>query len=156
MFSSADFISVAKATFLGALLVLSAVPLAEASDNQLTFPIDPVLSMSGKDGARLDGSVSFYFGDTVHPKVVKSLGDAVTNKKTNSLGKSDSEACNWAMLSALLTLQDAAKAKGGNAVINITSYYKKEVRSYNKDFECHAGSFVTGVTLKGDIVTIKK
>jgi uncharacterized protein YbjQ (UPF0145 family) len=58
-------------------------------------------------------------------------------------------------LSALITLQERAHTEGGNAVINIKSFYKKQEVSYDKEFECHVGTFVSGVALKGDVVKLK-
>ncbi|MES1991346.1 MAG: excinuclease ATPase subunit [Pseudomonadota bacterium] len=155
MTSLLKFSTFVKTVLLGAAFAVGAVQMAEARDSALVLPVDPVLGMSGKDGDRLDGTIKFYFGATVHPKVTKTFGNFATNKKTNSFGKSDNDACNWAMLSALLALQERAKNEGGNAVVNIVSNYKKQVKSYDKEFECHAGAFVTGVALKGDVVTIK-
>jgi hypothetical protein len=58
------------------------------------------------------------------------------------------------MLSALIDLQDAARKQGGNAVVNIVSFYKKNEFSSPTDYDCHAGAFVAGVALKGDIVKL--
>jgi hypothetical protein len=111
---------------------------------------------SGEARKVLDGSISFYFGNSPHAAVVRNFGNFVTNKKSNAFGKSDAETCNHVLLSALITLQDRAHKEGGNAVINIKSYYKKNEVSYDKEFECHVGTFVSGVTLKGDVVTLKR
>jgi uncharacterized protein YbjQ (UPF0145 family) len=80
----------------------------------------------------------------------------VTNKKTNKANKSDEEACHVAMLSGLIQLQERARKEGGNAVINIESYYKKKSYKSKDKFECHAGNIMAGVALKGDVVKLKK
>ncbi|WP_010322039.1 hypothetical protein [Marinobacterium stanieri] len=103
---------------------------------------------------RLDPNIKFYFGSQNHPKVLNSFGQFSTNKKTNAFNKSDEEACRWVMLSALLSLQDRAIREGGNAVINIASYYKKNKVSSNTEFECHAGNIMAGVALTGKVVKI--
>jgi len=139
----------------GALLAMVGVQAAEARNTKLILPVNGVLSSSDAK-TKLDGSVAFYFGKSKHPAVVRKFGNYVTNKKTNSFGKSDAEACNWAMLSALITLQERAQKEGGNAVINIESYYKKEPNSLNSEYECHAGAFVAGVALRGDVVKLAK
>jgi uncharacterized protein YbjQ (UPF0145 family) len=59
------------------------------------------------------------------------------------------------MLSALIQLQERARREGGNAVINIKSYYKKQTFSSESQFECHAGNIMAGVALKGDIVKLR-
>ena len=100
--------------------------------------------------------VAFYFSNQPHPAVETSLGEYVTNKKGNSAGRPDEEACRWTMMSALKQLRDRAIDEGGDAVINIVSYYRKEVFASDTLFECHAGAFVAGVALKGTVVKLKK
>ena len=53
------------------------------------------------------------------------------------------------MLSALMTLQEGAKAHGANAVTGIVSYYKKVEYKNASQYECHAGNIMSGVALKG-------
>lgn len=103
---------------------------------------------------KLDPSIRLYFGDQKTPKILKSLGNYSSNKKTNAFAKSDEEACKWVLLSALLSLQERAKAEGGDAVVNIASYYKKNVYSSNTTYECHAGAIMAGVALTGTVVKI--
>jgi hypothetical protein len=144
-----------KTVILGIALAVIGAQAAEARDDAMVMSVtDAMNAPAAKE--KLDGSVAFYFGKSAHPAVLKKIGTYVSNKKTNSLGKSDVEACNWAMLSALITFQERAQSEGGNAVINLVSYYKKNEKSYDSDFECHAGAFVTGVALKGDVVKLKK
>jgi uncharacterized protein YbjQ (UPF0145 family) len=78
----------------------------------------------------------------------------VSNRKTNAVGKSDEKACNWAFLSAMIALEKRAKQLGANAVVNIVSYYQKDVMSSATEFECHAGAVIAGVALKGDFVNV--
>lgn len=105
---------------------------------------------------KLDPNIQFYFGDQAHPNKLQSFGNAVSNKKTNAFNKSDKEACEWVLLSALLSFQDRVKAEGGNAVINLESYYKKNTFRSSTEYECHAGAIIAGVALKGDIVRLAK
>jgi len=119
-----------------------------AADKVLHLDVKDVLDSSFSEG-KLDGSVKFYFAGQSTPKVLKTMEEDVTNKKTNAFGKSKEEACKWVMLSALLTLQESAKARGANAVIGIVSYYKKVEYKNASQFECHAGNIMSGVALKG-------
>ena len=82
------------------------------------------------------------------------MGDFVANKKTNALIKTDREACEWVFLSALLSLQKSAIAKGDNAVINIRSFYKKNEISSETKFECRVGLLMADVAVKGTIVSL--
>jgi hypothetical protein len=44
---------------------------------------------------------------------------------------------------------------GANAVVNIISYYRKVPMSSDTQYECHAGTLMAGVALKGDFVKIE-
>lgn len=135
------------------VLTFGLVRSAEARDTKYLLPIAAALEI--KDAkARLDGSVKFFFGDQQTPNVLVKLGTDVTNLKTNAVGKSDEKACNWVFLSAMIALEKRAKQLGANAVINIVSYYKKEVMSSTTEFECHAGAVIAGVALRGEFVKI--
>lgn len=65
-------------------------------------------------------------------------------------------ACNWAFLSALISLQDRAKSVEANAVVNIASYYKKVEVRHETMYECHKGGLMAGVALKGDVVRVAR
>jgi len=88
--------------------------------------------------SKLEG-VSFYFGDEGHPSVKKNHGEFRTNKKTNAFNKSDLEACQWVMMSALLQLRTRAQ----NEVSSETEY------------TCGAGTTVAGVALIGTVVELE-
>ena len=139
---------------LGLGLVLAGLSTgACARDTVLQIPLADVLDMPEAQ-AKLDGSVKFFLDGQPKPKVLKTFGAEVVNEKTNGANKSDEFGCKWAALSGLIRLQELAKRQGANAVINIVSYYKKgEVKS-STTFECHAGTFVIGVALKGDFAKI--
>lgn len=127
----------------------------QARDTAHFLPIKDAIEM-GKAKSELGDDVKLYFGSQLHPAVEKTLSKGVvTNKKTNGVGKSDEEACNWVMLSALIQLQERARNEGGNAVINIESYYKKKSFKSQDQFECHSGAVMSGVALKGDVVKLK-
>ena len=140
-------------TSLAMATTMAAVMPAQARDTKHLLPISE--GIAANDGEeRLNGTVKFYFGNQDHPKVLTKLGSDFTNRKTNAFGKSDERACNWAFLSALVQLEKRAGELGANAVVNITSYYKRNVFSSATEFECHAGAIMAGVALKGDFVKI--
>ncbi|GAA4089432.1 excinuclease ATPase subunit [Zhongshania borealis] len=103
---------------------------------------------------RLNSSVRFYFGDQAHPTPTQRFGERVTSKKTNGFNKTDRESCEWVLLSALLALEKSAIAAGGNAVVNIRSFYNKNAFSSTTEYECHTGAIITGVALTGDVVKL--
>lgn len=127
---------------------------AQARDTALFLDFDAVVQEATQAG-RLDGSVKFYLAGEKAPGNVKVIREAVTNKKTNAFNKSDEEACSWVLQSALITLQDAAKAAGANAVTDIVSFYKRKVYSSATQYECHAGAFVAGTALKGNLANVQ-
>jgi hypothetical protein len=137
---------------LALLGVLSITP-AFARDDVQNFPIADVVNNPAY-AARLAG-VKFYFGDQTHPAVSREIGSYTSNKKTNAFGKSDKEACEWAFLSALLSFHQRALAEGGDAVVNLTGYYKKQPFSSTTHFQCGSGATVAGVTLKGTVAKLK-
>jgi hypothetical protein len=103
---------------------------------------------------RLDDSIKLYFGDQPTPKVLSTLGQNTSNWTTNGFGKDDQFGCKWAAYSALVALQVRAKHLGADAVINISSNYKNNLSTSQTEFECHAGTFVIGVALKGTFVKL--
>ncbi|MGA9526290.1 MAG: excinuclease ATPase subunit [Myxococcaceae bacterium] len=143
-----------KLMALSLFAVTFATP-ALARDTVYKIPLADVLAMP-EAKQKLDGSVKFFLAGAKTPKVLETRGTEIVNKKTNAANKTDEFACKWAALSALIDLQQAAKRNGANAVVEISSYYKRTEWKHATDFECHAGTFVAGVALKGDFVRIDK
>ena len=94
-------------------------------------------------------NVSINFGTGYSGQVI--VKDLTSNKKTNGFNKSDEEACQIALLSALKTFQERALKEGGTKVVNLTGYYKKQPFNSKTQFQCGSGALMSGVTLKGDI-----
>jgi uncharacterized protein YbjQ (UPF0145 family) len=138
-----------------ALTIASLLPtFSQARDTVLNLDFAAVVQEATAAG-KLDGSVKFYLAGATVPGKSSPLGELVTNKKTNAFNKTDEEACSWALQSALITLQDAAKKAGGNAVVDIVSFYKRKESRNSKTYECHAGTFVGGVAIKGQAANLK-
>lgn len=134
------------------ILFLSAFPFAaQAKDNITDYSIEDTMAVE-KVAAAIGDGVKFYFAGQSHPKVVKSLGNYQSNKKTNAFGKSDQAACQWAFASAMKTLKKRALREGGNAIINIKSNYRGNLTESATTFKCGAGTAIAGVTLVGDVV----
>jgi uncharacterized protein YbjQ (UPF0145 family) len=134
------------------MLLLAATP-SFALDEVVMLPIVNALNLPEAQ-QRLGNSVKFYFGDQQAGRVAQTFGRFVANPKSNGFGKTEGSACERAFLSALLSFQERAESVGGNAVINIESYYKKHEVSSATEFECHKGVFVTGVALRGVVVRL--
>jgi uncharacterized protein YbjQ (UPF0145 family) len=139
-------------TLAASFTMLSAAP-AFARDTVENYPIEPALH---SEPGKVSDDIALYFAGQRHPAVAKKIGEFATNKKTNAFGTSDTDACQHVFLSAVIELQDRARKEGGNAVINIKSNYKNEVRESATEFTCGAGAVIAGVALKGDVVTLRK
>ena len=126
---------------------------ASAADRKQTLPIAAAMAANDAQG-RLGESVKFYFGAQPTPAIVEKLVSDKTSQKTNAFGKSDDKVCQWAFLSAMLSLQKRAQALGANAVVNIVSNYGNVPFSSETEYECHVGAIMGGVALKGDFVRI--
>lgn len=142
-------------TRLVALAIVSALSCsaAFARDTVLHIPFADVLAMPEAQD-KLDKDMKFFLAGQSTPKVIKRFSTDTSNPKTNGFNKSDEFGCKWAALSALINLQNSAKREGANAVIDIVSYYKKNEYKSATDFECHAGTFVIGVALRGTYAKI--
>ena len=100
-----------KKTMLTLVLAASATAAAlpaVAADRAMMVPIENAMNVNDAKG-RLGDTVQFYFGDQKTPKVASKITSDSTSQKTNSVGKSPEEACNWAFLSAMLALKKKAE-----------------------------------------------
>ncbi len=124
--------------------------LAVARDTHLKLPIKDALE-TPEAKEKLGSDVKFIFG-APGPAGAKDLGTYTSNKKTNFANKSDKEGCERAFLSAMISFKERALREGGNAVVNLQSYYKKNVFSSATEYECGAGAIMGGVTFRGTVV----
>ncbi|MGO2011032.1 MAG: excinuclease ABC subunit A [Pseudoalteromonas sp.] len=141
--------------FITSLLLVIAtltVTAVEARDDIGKYPIQSLLETTKAKNALLD--IPLYFADQTYSAHSSKYGEVITNKKTNAFNKSDQEACEWVMLSALKALQERAVKEGMNAVVNIQSYYKKREFVSSTEYECGAGMLMAGVALKGTLVKL--
>lgn len=146
-----------KATPLGlASLFLFATPaLAMAADKIVHLPFEQVVAEAQKAG-RLDPNIRFYLAGNNPAGAVTVVNDnAITNRKTNAFGKKDQTTCDWVLQSALIALQNDAKAAGANAVVDIVSNYNDVVYSDPANYECHVGFLMSGVQLKAKLAKVQ-
>lgn len=142
-----------KKLLLAVLVLIVSLPVLARDSRQVIAYADAMNMPAAKE--KLNGDIQFFFGDQKFPAVERKMAEYTSNKKTNALNKSDQEACQWVFLSAMVSLRDRAIREGGNAVVNIHSYYKKNELSSATEFECGAGTFVAGVALRGTVVKLK-
>lgn len=139
-----------KQLALAATLCFGTVVSVHAADAVYDYNFKEAVDRAVADGF-LDGTVKFYLAGTKSGGVVLQKG-IVSNKKTNGFGKSAETACDHVLRSALIQLQNAAKAKGANSVTNIVSYFKANESANTTTYQCYKGTAVASVALKGDIV----
>lgn len=133
---------------------MAAVLPAQARNVKYMLSIPTALE-SDMAKAKLDDSVKLYFGPQAYSKAAQAIGTLDAHGKMPIEDKADLASCFASFADALRTLQKNAKDVGANAVVNIASYFKKgPLVSSATEFECHAGSFQSYVTLKGELVKI--
>ena len=93
------------------LLSLALAPFAQAEDVQVSFPLKNALE-NPKISSKLN-HVKLFWGDQGHPAVKTDFGEFKTSKRTNAFMKAREEACQWALASALIQLQERAVAANG-------------------------------------------
>ena len=144
-----------KTCTLIAILALASTP-ALAREDHVKVAIQQALAKGQSYKTTVDPDIKLYWGSQKTPAVAKRIGEWTANRKTNAANKSDEEACTIAFVSAIAALQERARKEGGNAVINIKSFYKNENSESPTEYVCGAGKIMAGVSLKGTVVTIKK
>jgi hypothetical protein len=128
---------------------------ALARDDRNRYSIEEAMATwAAKD--KLNQGFSFQFGPDTEGKVLADHGTFTSNKKTNAVGETDKDACEWVFLSAMISFQDRIKSEGGNAVVNLRSNYKNEEFSSATEFECGNGAIMAGVSFVGDVVTLEE
>ncbi|MEB2344010.1 MAG: excinuclease ABC subunit A [Deltaproteobacteria bacterium] len=137
---------------LALIAVLAVPPPAWARNTLLDLPVEEA-KKSGHSSRLLD--VPFYMAGQKHPPIAKSLGEFSSNRRTNAFNKSDRSACQIAFLSAIIALQQRARAEGGNAVVEIRSITRHEDLSSPSQYRCAAGNVVANVVLTGRVVKLK-
>ncbi|NNH88113.1 excinuclease [Acinetobacter terrae] len=139
-----------KKLTLIAALCFGRVVSAQAADTAHNLDFKSAVERAVADGT-LDGSVKFYLAGTKSGGNVVQK-DAVTNKKTNGFAKSAETACDHVLRSALIQLQNTAKAQGANSVTNIVSYFKANESKSSTTYQCFKGMALASVALKADLV----
>jgi hypothetical protein len=140
------------AVSLAGLLCVPASP-AWAADEEVHLSFEELLA-TAQAKEKLDPGVRLFLRGQKTPRILEKKGEDVSNRKTNGFGKEATTSCQWAALSALMALQDKARRLGGNAVVDIVSFYKRDASASATNYECHVGHVVSGVSFKGTIATV--
>ena len=92
----------------------------KAAEKTYFFSIEQALN---KHSTLVDPNIGLYFATQPHGEIIENFGTFVSNKKTNGWGKAPDTSCSWVFMSAIKSLQQRAMVEGGNAVVNIHSFY---------------------------------
>ena len=125
----------------------------EARDDKYLFPIDQALT---KHSDSIAPNIKLYFATQSPEGVPLDRGTYTANKTTSARFKAPRESCDWVFISAVLSLQQKAMQLGGDAVVNIHSYYGQIERSDEDVYECHDGKNVSRVALRGTVVKLEE
>ena len=120
------------------------------------FPVTDGMEKGKSTKDRIDPDIRVFFGKQKSPAVERKLGEFTANRKTNATNKTDKEACEIAFVGAVVGLQQRARREGGDAVVNVHSVYKNEFRESDTEYLCGAGTFMSGVALRGTVVKLKE
>ena len=130
------------------IVCLLSITSVQARNEFQPFSINEAVAAPGA-AAQLDSTVKLYFGGQSATNVAKTLRDILVVRRVNTVLNKGDAACRSAFVEAIGFLQKAARAAGGNAVINIRSNFKNNERSSEVDYDCSVGSFRSVVSLKG-------
>ena len=139
------------------LAALSAATIgAQARDNILRLPFAGALSDPAVQ--RVVGTTPLRFGSAsaanaeILVRDVQIDGSALplreNQNQRDSQPPSDESVCQKAFADAMARLSDAARQAGAAAVVGIVSDYKGQLHDDAANYECHAGSFRSFVSLR--------
>jgi uncharacterized protein YbjQ (UPF0145 family) len=135
-------------------LLIATPAAAQRQDAVNVFPV--AAAVSRPEFTSQANGIRFYFAGERHPGIVRRVqNNATTSQRARKSGRTADEACQWAMMNALLRLRDAAVNSGANAVINIRSNWDNHEWASGTEYQCAVGRMMAGVALKGDIVTLR-
>lgn len=142
-----------KVGTLTIVLFFSLVSIAFARDELRHLVFELALENQNVKEALLPGVELFFVGND-HPPVEKEYAISKTLRITNGFLKDKYEACEWALASAFVDLQQAALDRGGDAVINITSTLNNRKSPSVEQYDCLVGMMLVRVEIEGTIVKL--
>jgi hypothetical protein len=135
------------------LAALMTVGNASAVDERWMFSLEEAMK-SRAAKLKLDPNIKLYFGNQAHPAVLQSIAEWNIHKTSNGFGRTDKKACQRALIGILVEMQEKARQKGANAIVNIKSNYMNAEFSSETEFQCVSGHLVSVVEMKGSLVKL--
>jgi len=136
------------------LLAVSS-PAAWADD---VLIMDPQKALSSDEFKRAMGNdVTFYFTGAATPAVKTNMEEFLVDRVTRRSSGPPETNCRRVLLAAFRDFQAHARKKGGNAVVNMLSFYRNHYAADSTMVECHITSEVKArIVLRGNIAQIEK
>jgi hypothetical protein len=135
-----------------ALILAPGVGLTKDSDRVLDLPIAPALEDKNLASVLPEG-VKYFFAD--QPSGAEKELEAInSHRKSPVMYLGPEKSCRRAFISALVALGEAAKAQGGNAVIDIRTNYNTTVLASRDRFRCGVGMRLVGVGMTGKAAVV--
>jgi uncharacterized protein YbjQ (UPF0145 family) len=133
--------------------------LAACGTQLKTLPIQPVLSAAPTDAfstaAAERAKVAVYFGKQEHADVARRVGEASHSVRIARSADGADVSCNKALASAIDKLRDDARAKGANAVIDVTTRFHENESNSSTDYTCGVSPSAAAIAVKGDLVVLQ-
>src|SRR5258706_9522518 len=131
-----------SALLISGLLAISS-PAAWAED---VLIMDPQIALSSDEfKAGLGNDVAFYFTGAATPAFKTDMEEFLVDRVTRRSAGPPKTHCRRVLLAAFLDFQARARKKGGNAVVNMVSFYQKPYAADSTRVECHITSSSTGL-----------
>jgi len=139
---------------ISGLLAISS-PAAWAED---VLIMDPQIALSSDEfKAGLGNDVAFYFTGAATPAVKTDMEEFLVDRVTRRSSGPPETNCRRVLLAAFLDFQARARKKGGNAVVNMVSFYRKHYAADSTMVECHITFEVKArIVLRGTVAQIDK
>lgn len=140
---------------LTSLLLFACIADVFAADELRHLDFKVAMESPKVEGALLP-QVDLYFIGDEHPEMIREYGTFRTTRRTNAFLKDKFGACEWALASALVHLQESALEYGGNAIIDITSNLNHRKSPAADQYDCLVGAMMVQVEIEGRVVKLDK
>jgi uncharacterized protein YbjQ (UPF0145 family) len=129
------------------------LPARPPSDGAIFLPLDPILA-SAEAKAILGQNISAYWGVKA-PAYSQRYGPDEYSEDADIGKLPNEEACKQAVLKALGSMIEEAKARDFDSIIKIRSFLNGEFTPVTTDVECQLGRRTASVTLQASLASKK-
>lgn len=135
-----------KLSLVGAMLVAALTQVGCATEvKSLPF---------AASGSESRGEVPVYFGDQNHAAVKTRLGEVSYSVRIARKESGPSEACHLALREAVQKMQQAARERHANAVIDVSTRFHSTETNSSRDFTCGVSPSAAAIAVRGQMVVL--